>query len=365
MYQIKPLQTAWRSSIRLRNLAIRHISTSSKLLLPRYPSSTSSNRSNRTRITQEISPEEVRKFQEAQERAKQLGFTDSSSSTYNDPFSTSRASQTGYSPYSIHIPNNTNGIITPEDPIYQILAEPTLVIERQIEFMNLFIGFEQANNYTIMNSSGQTIGFMREKDIGFARTLGRQFFRLHRPFDIDVFNIQGELVLSIKRPFSFINSHIKALLPGYDHNNDNELIYEIVGESVQRWHLWRRKYNLFKLEDEKTDDYEQFGDIDAPFLSFDFPVKNEKGQVIASIDRNWVGLGREMFTDTGVYILRFDRASFEGMEQYYGEIGDSGVTMDQRAVILSCFTSIDFDYFSRHSGGHGLFGLGGGSYDDV
>jgi len=94
--------------------------------------------------------------------------------------------------------------------------------------MNLFIGFEQANNYTIMNSSGQPIGFMREKDIGFGRTLGRQFFRLHRPFDIDVFNMQGELALSIKRPFSFINSHIKALLPGYDHNN--EIMYEIVGK---------------------------------------------------------------------------------------------------------------------------------------
>ncbi|CAK9441547.1 uncharacterized protein LODBEIA_P54150 [Lodderomyces beijingensis] len=340
----------------------RHLNTTSKLSLPRYPDNTSSSRSNRTRVTHEITPEEVRKFQEAQEKARQSGFTSSSSSP--DPSQYSRH-HAAHSPY-IHIPNNTNGIITPEDPIYSILAEPTLVIERQIEFMNLFIGFEQANNYTIMNASGQIIGFMQEKDVGLMKTLGRQFFRLHRPFAIDVYNLQGELALSIKRPFSFINSHIKALLPGYNHANNNELIYEVVGESVQRWHLWRRRYNLFKLEDEETDDYEQFGDVDAPFLSFDFPVKDESGQVIASIDRNWVGLGREMFTDTGVYVLRFDPRSFEGMEQYYGEISKSGITMDQRAVILSCFTSIDFDYFSRHSGRGGLFGFGGfGGYDEV
>ncbi|CAD1809399.1 Scramblase family protein [Candida parapsilosis] len=332
-----------------------HLHTSTKLQLPRFSVSRTSP-TNRTRVTKEITPEEVQKFREAQERAKERGSFDQSSSPYTarDDFPSHQS--------QFYIPNNTNGIITPQDPIYDILSEPTLVIERQIEFMNLFIGFEQANNYTIMNSSGQPIGFMREKDIGFGRTLGRQFFRLHRPFDIDVFNMQGELALSIKRPFSFINSHIKALLPGYDHNN--EIMYEIVGESVQRWHLWRRKYNLFKLEDEKTDDYEQFGDIDAPFLSFDFPIKNEHGKVIASIDRNWVGLGREMFTDTGVYIARFDPQSFQGMESYYGDISSSGVTIDQRAVILSCLTSIDFDYFSRHSGGHGLFSFGG-SYDDV
>lgn len=331
-------------------LVRRNLHTTTLLQSPRF---VNSNFNNRTRVTKEISPEEVRQFQEAQARAREQGQAPRNPYSHqfsNDPY------------YSFHLPDNTNGIITPHDPIYDILKEPTLVIERQIEFMNLFIGFEQANRYIIMNALGERIGYMEEKDVGFGKMLGRQFFRLHRPFDIDVFNARGELAMSIKRPFSWINSHIKALLPGYDHNN--EIMYEVVGESVQSWHLWRRKYNLFKLEDETTDEYEQFGAVDAPFLSFDFPVKNAAGEVVASIDRNWVGLGREMFTDTGVYILRYDPKSFEGMETAYGTISKQGITLDQRAVILSCFTSIDFDYFSRHSGGHGLFSFGG-SYDDV
>ncbi|KAL6451683.1 AIM25 Altered inheritance rate of mitochondria protein 25 [Candida maltosa Xu316] len=341
-------------SIGVRNLLSRRISPQFRTITTtttnQSPRFTNNSPFNRTRITKEISPEEVKRFQEQQQNQQQ-GRPHPYPHNFNtDPY------------YSFHIPTNTNGIITPQDPIYDILREPTLVIERQIEFMNLFIGFEQANRYIIMNAQGDRIGYMEEKDVGIGKMLGRQFFRLHRPFDIDVFTNNGELAMSIKRPFSFINSHIKALLPGYDY--DNSLMYEVVGESVQSWHLWRRKYNLFKLEDEAKDEYEQFGAVDAPFLSFDFPVKNSEGEIIASVDRNWVGLGREMFTDTGVYVLRFDPGSFNDV--YDGSlISKQGVTLDQRAVILSCFTSIDFDYFSRHSGGHGLFGLGGGGYNDV
>lgn len=254
------------------------------------------------------------------------------------------------------IPPNDNGLITEQDGIYDILKEPTLVIERQIEFMNVALGFEQANRYKIMNSLGEQIGFMEEKDMGIAKVIGRQFFRLHRPFDIDVFNNYGDLLLTIKRPFSFINSHIKCLLPGVDHQGN--LMYEIIGESVQSWHLWRRKYNLFKLEDENSDQYEQFGAIDAPFLSFDFPVTNSSGDVIASVDRNWVGLGRELFTDTGVYIVRMDPASFAGLGNLYPTVAGP-LTLDQRAVLLGNAVSIDFDYFSRHSrSGGGLFSFG-------
>ncbi|RLV91691.1 Altered inheritance rate of mitochondria protein 25 [Spathaspora sp. JA1] len=250
---------------------------------------------NRTRITKEISPEEVFRFQQQQQQ------------------------QTTHTRFSL--PRNTNGIITPQDPIYEILSQRTLVIERQIEFMNLFIGFEQANKYSIMNTQGERIGHMEEKDVGILKIIGRQFFRLHRPFTIDVFDRYGRLALTIKRPFSFINSHIKALLPGYD-DRDN-LMYEVVGESVQSWHLWRRRYNLFKLQDEEQNEYEQFGMVDAPFLSFDFPIRNEVGDVMASVDRNWVGLGRELFTDTGVYILRFDQESFSGVTGY-GQISNHG-----------------------------------------
>lgn len=306
----------------------------------------------KTRQAREISPEEVRRFREQQLAGNgQFYYKENPSSdtgAYRDDPTQFRT--------VFPVPPNTNGIITQEDAVYDILKEPTLVIERQVEFLNVALGFEQANKYKIMNSLGDQIGYMMEKDYGILKAVGRQFFRLHRPFDIDVFNNYGDLIMTIKRPFSFINSHIKCLLPGYDSRGD--LMYELIGESVQSWHLWRRRYNLFKLEDEKTEDYDQFGIIDAPFLSFDFPVRNDHGEVIASVDRNWVGLGRELFTDTGIYIIRMDPASFAGLGDLYPAVAGP-LTLDQRAVLLGNAVSIDFDYFSRHSRpGGGLFSFG-------
>lgn len=309
----------------------------------------------RTRQVREISPEEVRRFNEQRQ-------TRSDDFYYKErPLLDTGAYQNDPTQFRtvFEIPPNTNGIITPEDGIYDILKEPTLVIERQIEFMNVVLGFEQANRYKVMNSLGDQIGYMVEKDYGILKAIGRQFFRLHRPFDIDVFNNYGDLLMTIKRPFSFINSHIKSLLPGYDHNG--ELMYEVIGELVQSWHLWRRKYNLFKLEDEGADEYNQFGAIDSPFLAFDFPVRNENGDVIASVDRNWVGLGRELFTDTGIYIIRMDPASFAGLGDMYPTVAGP-LTLDQRAILLGNAVSIDFDYFSRHSRTGGGF-LSFGSYE--
>lgn len=285
----------------------------------------------KTRITRELTPEEFARLKQPE-----------SSQFY---YQTEPEPQPGQDAI-FSVPPNENGLITEEDGIYDILREPTLVIERQVEFMNVILGFEQANRYKIMNAMGEQLGYMEEKDFGIFKMLGRQFFRLHRPFDIDVFNNYGELLMTIKRPFSFINSHIKALLPGYDR--EGNLIHESIGESVQKWHLWRRKYNLFKLEDDATDLYEQFGGIDSGFLAFDFPVYNGNGDVVASVDRNWVGLGRELFTDTGVYIIRMDPASFAGLGHLYPSVAGP-LTLDQRAILLGNAVSIDFDYFSRHS----------------
>lgn len=143
-----------------------------------------------------------------------------------------------------------------------------------------------------------------------------------------------------------INSRIKAILPT---SNNNEPI--IIGESKQQWHLWRRRYNLFLYQGD--DSYDQFGVVDAPILSFTFNVQDEQNRLIGAVDRNWVGLGRELFTDTGVYILKMDPSTFNIDSNYQINpeyLAPQAMSLDQRAVLLATAVSIDFDYFSRHSG---------------
>lgn len=322
--------------------------------LPRF-------QNNKTRITREISQEEVDKFKQQQQtqsnQQQDFYYQTKPSANYNE-----FADEPSLNHTIFQVPPNKNGLITPEDGIYDILKEPTLVIERDFEIMNIMLGFEQPNRYKILNSMGQQIGYMIEKDFGILKAIGRQFFKLHRPFEIEVFNMYGDMLLNIKRPFSFINSHIKCNLPGYDSNG--KLMLETLGESVQSWHLWRRRYNIFKLEDETTDDYQQFGEIDSEFLAFAFPIRNENGDVIGSVDKNWVGIGREFFTDTSIYILRMDPASFAGLGHIYPSVAGP-LTLDQRAILLGTAVSIDFDYFSRHSTGSGGGILPFGFFSDV
>ncbi|KAF9999451.1 hypothetical protein BGZ80_002465 [Entomortierella chlamydospora] len=314
------------------------------------------------------------------------------------------------------VPEDPFGVLQPYHSAAKLLTQPALIMTRQIEMMNLLVGFEQANKYAIVDPSGTSIGYIAEEDTTFVKAMSRQVFRTHRPFKASVLDLEGNEVLRIHRPFAFINSRIMISTP------DDRLI----GEVQQEWHLIRRRYNLFTVEqpDPKTMQKDgettaistdrnldgkgmnrvQFAHIDGGFLALDFDMQDEQGQKMGSVNRNFVGFARELFTDSGQYALRFDAAVVQDLQQQQGlgatpangeglqqakEIqankdetalaqleSRGGLTLDQRAIMLACAVSIDFDYFSRHSGNGGIMPIpmmmGGGhapvpsnSSDDV
>lgn len=172
----------------------------------------------------------------------------------------------------------------------------------------------------------------------------------------------------------------------------------MIGEAQQQWAPLRRKYNLSLFHQppntasdlgtgqiasgelplsssqqlqvsepapgSSPGDHNQFAYVDEPFLSWDFFLFSADARKIGSVNRNWGGIGRELFTDTGVYALRMDAAEptpernpTAGQESAVTLSGQStGMTLDQRAVMLATAVSIDFDYFSRHSGSGGGMG---------
>lgn len=165
---------------------------------------------------------------------------------------------------------------------------------------------------------------------------------------------------------------------------------QIIGESQQQWAPLRRKYNLFLHRDVPDTDapqltsgelplsnstalqpsaaetpnsggrFGQFAYVDEPFLSWDFSLLTQDKRLMGSVNRNFAGFGRELFTDTGVYALRMDSASLAQEPKHVisktgqrHEGAGPAMTLDQRAVMLATAVSVDFDYFSRHSGNHG------------
>jgi hypothetical protein len=197
-----------------------------------------------------------------------------------------------------------------------ILNEPTLVIGRQLEMMNVIVGFEQQNKYSIRNEQGNQIGTIYEEGDSFLHVVKRQLLRTRREFKADVVDIHGNVVFKVYRPIKwFLNSEMMVMSP-----KNEEL-----GLIISDWHLWRRRYNLFHKN-------VQIGRIDEPFLSWDFEVLNESGNSIGSVGRNFIGLIKELFTDMGQYVVR-----------------PSSRSREHRACIIAAAISIDIDYFSRHS----------------
>ena len=121
-----------------------------------------------------------------------------------------------------------------------------------------------------------------------------------------------------------------------------------------------RELQVSPESNQKTGQFHQFAYVDEPFLSWDFSLISSSSRLLGSVNRNFAGFGREIFTDTGVYALRMDAA---GLSEEPGhlisktsttELDSSGMSLDQRAVMLATAVSIDFDYFSRQR--NGMFG---------
>lgn len=322
----------------------------------------------------------------------------------------------------VHIPEDPRAILRTNHPSTSLLEQSGIVVQRQLEMMNVFLGFEQANRYVIMDPQGNHIGYMAEHDGGIAKTMGRQWFRTHRSFMVHVFGRDGQEVLRFNRPFSWINTRIRVYDPvelagGLSTSSSTDVVksnavadvvmnqqisslkldeMRVIGEAQSEWAPLRRKYNLFLAHElnhsqeigtenipddlsgkqqnqvKSQDHFAQFAYIDEPFLSWDFSLRGADNKLIGSVNRNWGGLGREFFTDTGTYVLRMDAVGLDQESQQKhiisqshqderayaetlgGNDGKYGMTLDQRAVMLATAVTVDFDYFSRHSHGGGI-----------
>ncbi|KAF9068644.1 Scramblase-domain-containing protein, partial [Rhodocollybia butyracea] len=203
-----------------------------------------------------------------------------------------------------------------EAGLERLLKNESLVVERQIEMLNIFIGFEQTNKYSISNSSGERVGFIAEEPGGFLSSFNRQILATHRPFKALVMDPSGTPVLWVRRPFAWINSrmYVQRPNPGQEvvENSSNEAVLDTFAEVQQIWHPFRRRYDLFLRQVDKipfspskrilslasdpqpepeldANTFNQVGKVDAPFLAWDFSIQDAATQDMAFISRNFRG----------------------------------------------------------------------------
>jgi len=259
--------------------------------------------------------------------------------------------------------------------IANLVGHRALIVGRDIEWANIIAGFEQANKYTVKDERGEVAAFIAEETSGLGSMIGRQLLATRRNFVATVFDAHGNVMLRVRRPFHIINSQMFL----------EDAAGERLGEIVQRWHPWKRNYDLYLGQ-------RQFASITGSFLAWEFELKDAEGGTLALIDRNFLGFGKEIFTDAGKYVIHFGMppqtaaqeatASRQALVEAQSSKGEtppvtqlaklrtdcsviptvSGnqlevvrqLSLTERALALACAINIDFDYFSRHSGGAGI-----------
>lgn len=259
----------------------------------------------------------------------------------------------------VHIPEDPNSVLKSDHPASNILAQSGLLVQRQLEMMNVFIGFEQANRYVILDPHGNHVGYMAEQDGGLAKGMTRQLARTHRAFTTHVFDKHATEVLRFHRPFSYVNTTIRVYdpvargLPDVQNPQSTSDVsvpsgtdplaggqqqishlpldaMPVIGEAQSEWAATQRKYHLFLSHDPHSTDRSsssmtpsaegsstslyKFASVNEPALSWDFSLRDQHDRLIGSVNRKWGGFGREFLTDMGSYALRMDAAGLEPPE---------------------------------------------------
>lgn len=156
-----------------------------------------------------------------------------------------------------------------------------------------------------------------------------------------------------------------------EYTPKGEPVLDTFAEVQQQWHLWRRRYDLFLRDaqhhilsmasepqpEPEPKAFTQFARIDEGLFAWHFRILDGRKEEIASVKRAFRGFGRELFTDTGQYFVRFGPDLLEPNHLSPRPIVVRDLNLEERALVLAMSVNIDFDYFSRHSGSHGI-GLG-------
>lgn len=102
--------------------------------------------------------------------------------------------------------------------------------------------------------------------------------------------------------------YVQRLREGYEYTREGEPVLDTFSEVQQRWHAYRRRYDLFLRDSPKhilslagdrqpqpePMSFSQFARVDSGFLAWTFRLFDARGEVIAKITRNFRGLGREV-----------------------------------------------------------------------
>ncbi len=206
-----------------------------------------------------------------------------------------------------------------------ILQTPALYVRQKKKWLEILTNWEAKNKYDLVDAQGQTVGQIVEQGNGLLRILLRLTLRTHRPFAVDVVDMQNQTVLCFSRRVFFLFSDIAIQTPSGMP----------IGSAHRRFAFFSKRYDL------RTPDGVTFARIKSGFWrlwTFPLFVADATGadKQAGQITKKWGGALKELFTNTDSFQIDFGGHNWKAHE---------------RAVILATAMAIDFDFFERKGSG--------------
>jgi uncharacterized protein YxjI len=161
-----------------------------------------------------------------------------------------------------------------------------LVVSQRKEWGEILSGFETKNKYVVMDASGNELYAAVEEG---GSLILRWFLKALRPFEINIYTLDKQLVLNLKRPFRFYFHRLNIFDPQG----------KPLGSIQKRFSILRRKYSV--LDNTEQEIYQLFGPILHPWT---FMIRKEDRE-LGKITKKWSGFLKEGFSDADNFGVTF------------------------------------------------------------
>lgn len=191
----------------------------------------------------------------------------------------------------------------------------SLLIPKFFESNDYFIDenvnyFKFGNTYKVYNKEAEQVGTIQQRVSGWHKFLRLFLNKAMFPFSLEVYNMDEDLQVSIRRGWTFWMSKITIT----DAND------AVIGHIQQKFKFFKPTFKI------KNDQGDEIAIITGDWKAWDFKIANENGNPIGTINKKWGGVVKEFFT----------RA-----DKYYVSIVPEYAEDTNKIAIVSCAITID------------------------
>ncbi|MDR1966217.1 MAG: hypothetical protein LBQ36_05865 [Synergistaceae bacterium] len=160
--------------------------------------------------------------------------------------------------------------------------------ENDVFFIDERVAFLKfTNSYKIFDEDGNQIGNVQQKMSGGYKLLSFFLSKAMFPLNLDIADIDGNVLISLRRGWSFLLSKISIMDERGKH----------IADISQKFKLLKAEFQILDAAGA------QVGKILGDWKAWNFTITDNRDKEIGIITKKWAGILKEAFTSADKYIV--------------------------------------------------------------